>query len=91
MCLCSSKVLITATGGARGKKPIELKKIADAALDISKKNGFQVRIPYRCGLSVDILTKLLDAMPSLCLGSLPISRITGQSTPSQGIAVRSPL
>ena len=40
--LCRSKVLITATGGARGKKPIELKKIADAALDISKKNGFQV-------------------------------------------------
>ena len=39
---CRSKVLITATGGARGKKPIELKKIADAALDISRKNGFQV-------------------------------------------------
>ncbi|KAK9836757.1 hypothetical protein WJX74_007487 [Apatococcus lobatus] len=40
---CRSKVLVTATGGARGKKPIELKKIADAAMDISKKNGFQVK------------------------------------------------
>ena len=41
--LCRSKVLITASGGARGKKSIPLKQIADRAAELAAKDGFKVR------------------------------------------------
>jgi len=37
-----SKVLITASGGLRGPKKVELKQIADAACSSAAKEGFQV-------------------------------------------------
>ena len=40
--LCRAKVLLTATGSMRGKKPILLKQIADEGVDIAARQGFQV-------------------------------------------------
>ena len=40
--LCRSKVLITASGGMRAKKQVPLKQIADKAVELAAKNGFQV-------------------------------------------------
>ena len=39
---CRAKVLLTATGSMRGKKPILLKGIADEGIAIAAKQGFQV-------------------------------------------------
>lgn len=37
-------MLITASGGARGKKSIPLKEIADRAAELAAKDGFKVRV-----------------------------------------------
>jgi hypothetical protein len=43
-------VLVTASGGARGKKAIPLKGIVDKAVDLAAKDGFKVR---DCLISID--------------------------------------
>lgn len=40
--VCRSKVLITASGGARAKKVVPLKQIADKAVQLAAASGFQV-------------------------------------------------
>ena len=46
---CRSKVVITASGGLRGPKGIELKKIADNACQLAAKEGFKVTLSYFAG------------------------------------------
>ena len=41
--ICRSKVVITASGGARAKKAVPLKQIADKAVQLAAGSGFQVR------------------------------------------------
>lgn len=45
-----AKVIITASGGARGTKVVPLKSIVDSAVDITRKAGFQVARLPECSL-----------------------------------------
>ncbi len=40
---CKARVLITASGGMRATKRIELKRIADSALGLAASRGFEAR------------------------------------------------
>ena len=40
---CKAKVVLTASGGMRGKKPIQLKQIVDKGLKQAEKLGAKVR------------------------------------------------
>lgn len=45
---CKARVVITATAGMRGKKPIQLKQIVDKGLTQAAKLGAQVSLAQLC-------------------------------------------
>ena len=68
-----SKVLITASGGARAKKVVPLKQIADKAVQLAATSGFQVGVQRSSTHSFCLLTLTAtpDASPSGgCAGRL---------------------
>ena len=72
--LCRAKVLLTATGSMRGKKPILLKQIADEGIDIAAQQGFQVHLPLQNFCS--LVTKILP-YNTCCLAWKSTSLCTG--------------
>lgn len=49
---CGAKVVLTATGGMRAKKQIQLKQIVDTALEGAAKQGAEVRASIRMPLAI---------------------------------------
>lgn len=50
--VCRAKVVITASGGARGSKVVLLKQITDKAVQLAAKEGFKASID-KCLSNVD--------------------------------------
>ena len=61
MLMCRSKVLITASGGARAKKVVQLKHIADKAVQLAASSGFQVGAWHSGACHIGLLMHVLCA------------------------------
>ena len=56
-----SKVVITASGGARATKVVPLKQITDKAVQLATKDGFQVSNAHNTSLAIiSVAHQLLD-------------------------------
>ena len=56
-----SKVVITASGGARATKVVPLKQITDKAVQLASKDGFQVSNAHTTSLAImSVAHRLLD-------------------------------
>lgn len=69
VCLRRSKVVITASGGARATKVVPLKQITDKAVQLATKDGFQVSNAHNTSLAIiSVAHQLLDLGNSVYSG-----------------------
>ena len=61
---CKAKVVLTASAGMRGKKPIPLKQIVDKGLAQAAKLGAQVCPPRACTMSSSVWQKVMCPVQS---------------------------